>query len=224
MRAISEHEAISAETEDTAGAIRERILQEAFGTFMERGFAKASMLEIATRARVSKRDLYARVGNKRDILVAGITHRAARMVPPADMPMPRDRAALYEALSAFGARILREITDGTVIGVFRLAIAEAERTPEVARALHVLAREQNRASLRAILGQAVSYGLLSGDIEEIAEQFSALLQGSLIMNLLLRVIEPPAAADLQRRARAAASAILTIYPPPSSSPSGARAA
>ena len=47
---------------------RERILAAAMETFMERGFANATTLEIATRARVSKRELYALGGNKEQML------------------------------------------------------------------------------------------------------------------------------------------------------------
>ncbi|MGZ3349744.1 MAG: TetR family transcriptional regulator, partial [Xanthobacteraceae bacterium] len=43
---------------------RQRILDAAFSAFMEHGFAETSTLEIATRARVSKRELYALVGSK----------------------------------------------------------------------------------------------------------------------------------------------------------------
>ena len=43
-------------------SIRERVRKAAFAVFCERGFSGASMLEIATRAQVSKRDLYALFG------------------------------------------------------------------------------------------------------------------------------------------------------------------
>ena len=42
-----------------SSSIRERILEAAFTLFGERGFSSTSMLDIVTRARVSKRDLYA---------------------------------------------------------------------------------------------------------------------------------------------------------------------
>ena len=45
-------------------AVRRRILEAAFAAFTKSGYAAASTLEIATRARVSKRELYALVGNK----------------------------------------------------------------------------------------------------------------------------------------------------------------
>ena len=53
--------------------MRERILLAAFAAFIERGYAETSTLEIATRAKVSKRELYALFGNKQAMLVACIT-------------------------------------------------------------------------------------------------------------------------------------------------------
>ena len=83
----------SQEDRDEA-AVRERILDAAFAAFMERGYAATSTLEIATRARVSKRELYALVGNKQEVLVACINERAKRMQVPADLPVPHDRETL----------------------------------------------------------------------------------------------------------------------------------
>src|SRR5262249_40956604 len=62
---------------DNETMVRERILEAAFATFMEHGYASTSTLDIATRARVSKRELYARVGNKQEMLVACITERVS---------------------------------------------------------------------------------------------------------------------------------------------------
>ena len=117
---------MSRQKENTdAGPVRQRILAAAFEAFQERGYAATSTLEIATRARVSKRELYALVGNKQEMLIAAIGHRAKRLQAPADMPMLRDRATLAQVLTAFGTQLVREVTDPTVVGVFRLAIAEA---------------------------------------------------------------------------------------------------
>jgi AcrR family transcriptional regulator len=68
-------------------AVRERILEAAFAAFMKSGYATASTLEIATRARVSKRELYALVGNKQEMLIACISERAKRFDVPAT-PQP----------------------------------------------------------------------------------------------------------------------------------------
>ena len=77
-----------AENRPTETPARQRILDAAFSAFMEQGFAATSTLEIATRARVSKRELYALVGSKQEMLAACISERANRLRMPADLPAP----------------------------------------------------------------------------------------------------------------------------------------
>src|SRR5258705_7876154 len=128
------------ETADEIPA-RQRILDAAFAAFMEGGYAGTSTLEIATRARVSKRELYTLVRSKQEMLAACIGERAKRLQIPADLPEPSDRESLARALETFGTQLLREVSDPTVITVFRLAIAEAVRAPEVAQALNSIGVE-----------------------------------------------------------------------------------
>ncbi len=180
---------------------------------LESGFAAASTLEIATRARVSKRELYALVGSKQEMLVACIRERAKRLQMP-DLPEPHDRQALARTLETFGTQLLREVSDPTVIAVFRLAIAEAVRAPEVARGLNSLGVETSRAALREVMTRARSAGLVSGDPSEMAEHFAGLLWGNLKVSLLLRVAERPSPREIARRARDATAAFLKLYPPP----------
>jgi AcrR family transcriptional regulator len=194
--------------------VRQRILDAAFAAFIGRGYAATSTLQIATLAHVSKRELYVLVGNKQEMLVACITERAGRMRLPTDLPAPRDRKTLTRVLVSFGAQLLREVSDPTVIAVIRLAIAEAERAPEVARALDSIGRETSRTALRDMLAKARSSGLVSGDLAEMAEQFMALLWGNLMVSLLLRVADPPSSDEISRRARNATAAFLQLYPQP----------
>src|ERR1700759_912056 len=102
-------------------SVRERILQAAFSAFTKRGYATVSMLEIATRAPVSKRELYSLVGNKKEMLIACISARARQFEVPADLPVLRDRETLAQVLFSFGSTLVREISHPTVIAVFRLA-------------------------------------------------------------------------------------------------------
>jgi AcrR family transcriptional regulator len=197
--------------------VRARILEAAFAAFMENGYAATSTLEIATRARVSKRELYALVGNKQEMLVACITERAKRLQVPVDMPEPRDRKTLAEILASFGMQLVREVSEPTVVGVFRLAIAEASHAPEVARALDSVGRETTRAALRQIMTQAQGCGLLDGRPAQLAEQFAGLLWCDLMVSLLLGVAERPSAREIARRARDAASAFLHLHPLPKDS-------
>jgi AcrR family transcriptional regulator len=195
----------------TPEAVRGRILNAAFSAFVESGYAETSTLEIAKRAKVSKRELYAVVGNKQEMLVACIRERAERLRAPADLPPLRDRASLEGALVAFGAQLLRETTSPTVIAVFRLAIAEAVRTPEVATALETLGRQSGRAAVAAIMSDARSSGLLDGRPAEMAERFAALLWGDLMIGLLLRTVDTPTPQEVAQRALDAATAFLQLY-------------
>ncbi len=196
-------------------ALRRRILEAAFSAFTEHGYGETTTLEIAKRAKVSKRELYAVVGSKLDMLVTCIRDRAERMRMPADLPVVRDRPTLAKVLDAFGERLLLEVTHPSVVAVFRLAIAEAVRAPEVARALNEVGRQSSRAALRDALAGARSLSLLDGTPAEMAERFLALLWGDMMMNLLLRVADPPSEGEVRRRAQAAATAFLLLYPPPS---------
>ena len=83
-------------------AVRERILEAAFAAFVKGGYATTSTLEIATRARVSKRELYALVGDKQEMLIACISERAKRFDVPADLPALRDRETLAQVLLLSG--------------------------------------------------------------------------------------------------------------------------
>lgn len=190
---------------------RRRILAAAFSAFRKSGYAGTSTLEIATRARVSKRELYALVGNKDELLAACIGARARRLQVPSDMPVPRDRETLEVTLTSFGAQLLREISDPAVIVLFRLAIAEAVRAPEVARILDSIGRETSRAALRDIMDRARSAGLLDGEPSEMAERFYGLLWGNLMIGLLLGVADRPSPGEITRRARDATVAFLRLH-------------
>jgi AcrR family transcriptional regulator len=192
--------------------VRKRILKAAFAAFMKSGYATTSTLEIATRAHVSKRELYRIVGKKREMLIACISNRAQRLDVPADLPELRDRETLAQVLASFGTKLVREVSDPTVIAVFRLAIADAVQAPEVARALNSIGRETSRAALRKIMSLAQASGLLSGRPAELAEQFVGLLWGQLMVSLLLGVAERPTPREVGRRARIAAAAFLQLHP------------
>jgi AcrR family transcriptional regulator len=204
----------SAKQRAAEAAVRDRILDAAFEAFQEQGYAATSTLEIATRARVSKRELYALVGNKQKMLIAAIGERAKRLQAPADMPTVRDRATLAQVLTALGMQLVREVSDPAVVAVFRLAIAEAVQAPEVARTLDSVGRETSRAALRHIMTQARAAGLVDGRPAELAQEFGGLLWRDLMISLLLGVAERPNARAVEARGRDAAAAFLRLHPIP----------
>jgi AcrR family transcriptional regulator len=195
--------------------MHERILGAAFKAFTEDGYAGASTLDIATRAKVSKRDLYANFGSKHSVLVACIKTRAERMRPAPDLPAPRNRQMLASTLIAFAANLVRETSHPTVIATFRLAIAEATRSPEIAQALDSAGRAATRGALAELLASAQSTGLIgTGEPVEMATQYLGLLWEGLMVGLLLGVEATPEPAEAERRASKATAAFMKLYPDP----------
>jgi AcrR family transcriptional regulator len=195
--------------------IRERIQRAAFEAFTQKGYAATSTLEIAKRAKVSKRDLYANFGSKQEMLAACIRTRAARMRLAPDFPIPNSRQALAFTLTAFATNLVREGSHPSVIAAFRLAIAEATTAPEIARTLDMAGRDATREALAELLAGAQSAGLLGpGEASELAAQYLGLLWEGFLVGLLLGVAAPPSAAEAERRAAGATSAFMLLHPAP----------
>jgi AcrR family transcriptional regulator len=193
------------------GALCDRIIGAAFGAFLAKGYASASMLEIATRARISKRDLYASFPSKQAVLLACIAGRAARMRLPSDLPAPKNRKMLATTLGTFGATVIREVCEPAATAMYRLAVAESERSPDVAAALNA-SRFANRHALEQLLVRAQAAGVLGqGDPPRMVEQFFALLWGDLLVSRLLGA-GAPTGTEIEQRGTEAATAFLKLYP------------
>jgi AcrR family transcriptional regulator len=192
-----------------------RILGAAFEAFAEEGYAGASTLDIATRAKISKRDLYANFGSKHEVLVACIKSRADRMRLSPDLPIPGNRQMLASTLTAFATNLVLEVSHPSVIATFRLAIAEATHSPEIAHALDSTGRGATRRTLAELLAKAQSAGLIGpGDPTEMAMQYLGLLWEGLMVGLLLGVDSPPERTEAERRAMRATAAFMQLHPDP----------
>ena len=191
---------------------RRCILEAAYDVLMERGYAGASTLEIATRARVSKRELYAEFGNKSGILQALIAATSARMRLPLATAEIGDRDDLADALTAYGTMALAELTSPHVIAVNRLAAAEAGRSSELGRILEENGREPNRTTLIDLLAKAQAAGVLGrGEPDVMAGQFFSLLLGDLMLRLMLGVTPRPGPGEIKKRAQSATEAVLALH-------------
>ena len=192
-------------------SVRERILDAAFMLFTKRGYAATSTLDIATQAKVSKRELYARFKNKQGMLEAGVSARTRRMRTPLDLPKVTTRAALEATLIAFGTTLIREVSHPHVIGLHRIAVAEFARAPELAATLNEQGRQTNHRVLAGLLKEAQDSGLLGkGEPRELAAQFMGLLWGDLLTRLMLGVSERPSEREIEKRAREATASFLKL--------------
>jgi len=192
--------------------LKQRIREAAFSTFMEKGYAGTNTREIAARAKVSKRELYALYEDKQAMLADCIRFKSERARQPLPLEPVQEMPALRSALEAYGTSFLTELTKPTVVAVYRLAVLEAHRSPEVVRTLNALGKEANTQNLARFLRQAQKAKLLApGNPTTIARQFTALLWGDTMLSLLLGSEGPPSPQDARKRAREAVRALLRLY-------------
>ena len=169
------------------------------------------MLDIVTRARISKRDLYALFKNKHAVLAACISEHTEQMRRTLDttIPVPQTRDALTKLLVEFGVSILKTMCHLDALTVFRLAIAESDRAPEVGRTLDSSGREANLKAVTELIRNAQSLGLIdAGDPAVLAARYFAVLAGDLLIRLLMRVREAPTKREIVARARAATEMLM----------------
>jgi hypothetical protein len=149
------------------------------------------------------------------MLVAGIKSRAERIRVAPDLPTAENRETLAAALCAFATSLMQERTHPIVIAVYRLAIAEAARSPEIAETLDHSGRSVARNLLAELLAKAQARGLIGvGEPTEMASQFCGLLWEELMVELLLGVAATPEVREIERRAQKATNAFLRLYPDP----------
>ena len=193
-------------------SIRARVLSAAFTLFREHGFSSTSMLDIVTRARVSKRDLYALFKNKHAVLAASISEHAQQMRRPLEgaNPVPQTKDALAALLVEFGVSILQTICHPNALTVFRLAIAESDRVPQIGRTLEGSGREANQKVLIELIKNGQARGLIiAGDPAVLASHYIAVLGADLLIRLLMRVREAPTEREIVARARAATEILIS---------------
>ena len=111
------------------GKLREHILWTAKEVFLEMGFERASMDEVANRAQTSKRSLYAHFESKEKLFLAFV--ELVRGLFLGKLKMPGDYSEKpAEALTMFCGRYLEMLLYQGHIQMCRVCMAETARFPQ----------------------------------------------------------------------------------------------
>jgi AcrR family transcriptional regulator len=130
--------------------LSEHILLIAKDVFLEMGFERASMDEVASRAETSKRSLYAHFESKEKLFLAVI--ELVRGLFLSRLRMPGDYSEKpAEALVMFCGRYLEILLYEGWIKMIRVSMAETERFPEQAAQYFDVLFTQVHARLSAYL-------------------------------------------------------------------------
>lgn len=106
---------------------RARLVAAAEATFLERGYAAAATCEIAARAGMSKRTLYAVFPSKAELFGAVVR---AMVAEDAELRVAED-AEPAKALGDYLQAVAAVILSGRRTGLLRLVVAESPRVPEL---------------------------------------------------------------------------------------------
>jgi TetR/AcrR family transcriptional regulator, mexJK operon transcriptional repressor len=109
---------------------RQQLAEVAEQIFLERGYAETTMQMIASRAGGSKETLYRHFANK-EALFAEIIARRALAISGPDSALARDdipETVLFE----LGFGLMQVMMKGDSPSLFRIVVAEAPRSPELA--------------------------------------------------------------------------------------------
>ena len=164
---------------------RRLVLEAAADLFMEHGYEKVSMDAVARGAGVSKATLYAHFASK-DALFASIVGEACQRNTAPEGSFPAEVTDIRAALTVIGERVLRFLLQPGTQAIYRVAVADSARCPELGRAFMANGPQRflDRFSIW-LAAQTAAGHLAVTDPLMAAEQFGALLRLSLFMRVTL---------------------------------------
>lgn len=168
---------------------RDAILQAGARVFMEQGFEKASMDEVARIAGVSKATIYSHFDGKQDLFGAIITGRCQAMIPVIEAAALGEQPPA-EALRRIGRQFLDLLMSKGPLSLYRVVLSEAGRFPALGRTFYQSGPDKVAAALADYLTRQHQAGvLIAPDPRVSAEQFFGMVLGQIHVRLLLGITE-----------------------------------
>jgi AcrR family transcriptional regulator len=189
-------------TKQQALALDDHIRSVAVATFAEKGFAGASMEEIARRAEISKPTLYARYSDKYALFMAVVPFAMETPVwePPTDVA---SGGSLLDTLTTLARVFLDRVQDAQTIALLRVVISESGQFPELVMTSEDMARSPRVAATVQVFRRYAAVGEIV-DAALAAEQFVALFSVAPMLFAMAGMTEPLQRGDDDLR-RAVAS-------------------
>jgi AcrR family transcriptional regulator len=181
--------------------------------FFEHGYSATSMSAIAARLGGSKGTLYNYFKSKEELFAAQVRDMcsplAHRMVDATEAA-----ASPREALITIGRDYLRHLFSEGSIKMFRILVAEAQRTPELAKLFYEVGPARGRKALEEFFAAARERGLLDvPDCALAAAQFLAICKGSTHLEFLLNLIPALTSEEIDKQVEQAVDAMMRLYGP-----------
>jgi TetR/AcrR family transcriptional repressor of mexJK operon len=192
---------------------RERILDIALECFLARGYAATSMSEMAARLGGSKCTLYRHFKSKDEVFEATV-HRQCLAMQPSNAIVARGRGEPRVLLIRFGRASLEYLLSPDVLATRRLALAEAERFPQLGRAFFDAGPRLLIAGIEDYFGELMARGSLRrGDRFMAARHFMDLTVFGVYQRCLMGVSDDPTPEQTDNHLQLAVDTFLRAYAP-----------
>lgn len=192
---------------------REAIVDVAYRSFMEQGYAATSMSAIAAELGGSKATLWNYFPSK-ELLFAAVMDRGVETFQTNIARELNGQGDLEEILGRFARAFLRKITAPDGIKLYRMIVAEAGRFPELGRIFQERAVGRTRAVLAGYLAGVMASGKLrAGDPLNAAYQLLGLCTIGTQQQMLFGQIEQALPETIELEGRAAVTLFLRAYAP-----------
>jgi AcrR family transcriptional regulator len=192
---------------------RAQILQGAATIFASDGYEGASMSRIAAAASVSKGTLYNHFESKAHLFAAFIEQTCNQFLNEIFAGITDDDG-LESGLSDIGRRIIAMMGSPKGEIIQRVLAAEAIKFPELAKIFYEAGPARATGQMAAWLQRQANLGrLVVPDAQLAAEQFFALCQTRIGLQIRLHLRPYPTAAEIEQLIESAVRMFLRTYAP-----------
>lgn len=197
---------------DARGAAKRcQIVDGARKVFLDDGFEGASIDDIVRTAGVSKATLYRYFPDKSALFAAVVGEECAAQARHFPEVCRGDRS-LEAVLIDLARKQIEFVVSPFAQRIFRIAVAESERFPDIGRSFYASGPRRNRERLAPILAAAAASGEIAvPDADHAAQVFFQICSAEIMFERLFSIGEAPSEADIDARTRSAVRTFLTAY-------------
>lgn len=190
---------------------REAIIEVAREVFFEEGYAAASMSSIAARLGGSKATLYNYFRSKEELFEAQVREGCDRVAEEVFDHL-LDDGPVEDVLARLGEHYLAHIYSDWAVQTYRLVVAEATRSPQLARIFYEVGPAVGLKRLEVYLKEARARGMVDiADCAQAAEEFLTLCRGHKHFAYVLNLETRPNPAQIRTHIQHALTLFLKSY-------------
>jgi len=193
-------------------AKRSDILDTAANVFLEQGFARASMSEIAARVGGSKTTLYGYFRSKEELFVEVVVAQAAKELLPSFEELDENTTSLRDALVPVGEKLVTYLLSPDAIAAHRMVMSEAGRS-DIGQHYYSNGRERGIRYIVAFLERASKIGKIREcDFGIAATHLLALIESELLPPFHFGLARPaPSRLEIRQSTERAVDVFLAAY-------------